>query len=299
MFLLRYFIVRAFQNMRGNLLPHLVTICIIAISMVIFSAFSLITFNLTSFLRIWEEKIQIIAYLKKATPSNEVEVLSKSIRGVSGIESVKYVSSSEAMAFMETKLGSQKNLLEGVQPDVLPPSFEIQLEAGYRNSPGIKDVAAQLKQFPQIEEVQYGQEWVDAFSVVVHIIRLTQWILGGLLTAAMTFIIANTLQLAISSRREEIEIMHLVGARSSFIQVPFYMEGLIQGVLGAALAMVFLFLLYKIFLMYVSPLVKAWLLSIPVSFLPPETIVWYLSGGMVLGFFGSFVASIKILKYSG
>jgi cell division transport system permease protein len=290
---------RAMQNMKGNLLPNMATICIIAISMLIFSAFSLITFNLTSFLRIWEDEIEVIAYLKRTTPKDEVEELLQKTRLLNGIANVKYISSSDAMAFIEAKLGSQKDLLEGVQPDVLPPSFEIQLEKGYRNSTRIKEVVSQLNQFPQFEEVQYGQKWVEAFSVLVHIIRVMQWILGGLLIAAMTFIISNTLQLTISSRREEIEIMHLVGASPTFIQIPFYIEGLIQGFLGAALAMVSLYCLYSIFFIYITPSVKEWLGKIPITFLPLETMGWYLSGGMVLGFFGSFVASIRILKYSG
>jgi cell division transport system permease protein len=203
------------------------------------------------------------------------------------------------MAFMESKLGSQKNLLEGIQSDVLPPSFEIKLKQDYRNSTKIKEVVLQLKEFSPIEEVQYGQEWVETFSGLVHIVRLMQWILGGLLTAAMTFIIANTLQMTISSRREEIEIMHLVGARPAFIQIPFYIEGLIQGLLGAALAMVSLQFLYRVFLSYVTPSMAGWLRQFPVIFLSQETVAWFLLGGVVLGLFGSFVASLKILKYSG
>lgn len=299
MFFLRYFMIRALRNMKGNLFPNLTTIGIIAISMLIFSTFSLIALNLTSFLKIWEDKIEVIAFLKKGTTSYEVESLLKKTRLLKGVEAVKYISTADAMAFMEMKLGSQRNLLEGIQPTVLPASFEIQLRKDYRNSTRIKEVVSGLRRFSQIEEVQYGQEWVETFSVLVHIIRLTQWILGVLLVAAMTFIISNTLQLTISSRREEIEIMHLVGASPSFIQVPFYMEGLVQGLLGAGLAMVSLFFLYEVFLLYITPSVKEWLAGIPIFFLPLKTVVWFLSGGMVLGFFGSFVASMRIIKYSG
>lgn len=296
---LRYMMRRALQNMRGNLFANLTTIGIIAITMLIFTTFSLIALNLTSLVKIWEEKIEIIAYLKRDIPSNEMEALLKNARYLKGVETVKYISPSDAMAFMEAKLGSQKNLLEGIQPVVLPPSLEIQLEKSYRNSTKIKEVIFHLKEFKQIEEIQYGQEWVETFSVLVHILRLTQWILGGLLLAAMIFIISNTLQLTISSRREEVEIMHMVGASPSFIQVPFYIEGLIQGLFGAGLAILFLLLLYKVFFLYVTPSVKGWLVGIPILFLPLNSIILILSGGMVLGFFGCFVASMKILKYSG
>ena len=281
----------------GNLFPNLITIGIIAVSMLIFSTFSLLAFNLTNFLKIWEDKIEVIAYLKRGTPSTEVEPLLNKTRLLEGVEIVRYISPYDAMTFMETKLGRQKNLLEGIQPTVLPPSFEIQLKKDYRNSAGIKEVVARLKEIPQFEEIQYGQEWVETFSVLVHILRLTQWILGGLLLIAIIFITSNTLQLTISSRREEIEFMCWVGASPAFIRAPFYVEGLIQGLLGGGLAILFLFSLHHGLFLYIPPSTQAWLAKIPVLFLPPETIAWILLGGMVLGFFGSIVASMRVLKY--
>jgi cell division transport system permease protein len=298
-----YMIRRALRNMKGNLFPNLTTIAIIGITMLIFSSFSLIAYNLTAFLKIWEDKIEVIAYLKKGIPLSEVEELLKNTRQLEGIEAVKYVSPFDAMAFMESKLGGQKNLLDGIQPGVLPSSFEIRLKKDFRNSTSIKEVVSRLNQSPQIEEVRYGQEWVENVSAIVHIFRLTQWVLGGLLLIGIIFITSNTLQLTISSRKEEIELMHILGATSAFIRVPFYIEGLIQGLLGTGLAMLFLFylyykvLLYKVFFLYVTPSMKEWLAGIPILFLPPDRIALIISGGMVLGFFGSFVASMRFLKY--
>ena len=97
--------------------------------------------------------------------------------------------------------------------------------------------------------------------------------------------------------------MHILGATPAFIRVPFYIEGLIQGLLGTGLAMLFLFylyykvLLYKVFFLYVTPSMKEWLAGIPILFLPPDRIALIISGGMILGFFGSFVASMRFLKY--
>lgn len=289
---------RTFQNIRGSLFLNLTTIGIIAVCMLIFSTFTLLAFNLTSFLKIWEDKIEVVTYLKKETPLKDVESLLKKTRFIEGVEAVKYISPFDAMAFMTSKLGSQKNLLEGIQPAVLPPSFEIQLKKDYRNPEKIKEVILQLKQFPQIEEIQYGEEWVGTFSALVHILQVTQWTLGGLILVAMIFIISNTLQLTISSRREEIEIMRIVGASPVFIQVPFYIEGLLQGLFGTGLAILFLFLLHKGFFLYIPSSVQSRLGGIPILFLPTETIAWILLAGMVLGFFGSFVASIRFLKYN-
>jgi len=302
-FFLRFVMRRAFQNMTGNLLSHLTTIAIIGISMLIFSSFSLIAFNLTSFLKVWEEKIEIIAYVKKGVASSDVEGLYKKIRQFEGVEAVRYVSSGDAMAFMELKLGHQKNLLDGIQPNILPSSFEIRLVKDFRNTDRIKGIVAQLRQLPQIDEIQYGQEWVETFLTLAHLFRITQWVLGGLLLMGIIFITFNTLQLTISSRKEEIEIMHILGASPAFIQVPFYIEGLIQGVVGTALAILLLFylhyevLLYKVFFLYITPSMKEWLAGVPILFLPPESIALILLGGMVLGLLGSFVASMRFLNY--
>jgi cell division transport system permease protein len=294
---LHYILARTIQDMRRNLFPDVATIGVITISVLIFSAFSLIAFNLASFLKIWEDKIEVIAYLKRKTPAHEVETLLNNIRQMGGVESVKYISSSDAMAFMEARLGGQKNLLEGIQPTVLPPSLEVQLRKEYRNAMRIGEVVSQLKQLPQIEEIQYGQEWVEMFSSLVHILRITQWFLGGLLLVAMAFIISNTLQLTISSRQEEIEIMQLVGASPSFVRIPFYVEGMIQGFLGAGLALLILFGLQRIVLLYLPLSMKDWFIKIPILFLPLNTLLGIIVGGMVLGFLGSFMASMRFLKY--
>jgi len=289
-------LVRAIKNMRRNLFLNVTTVGVITISVLIFSAFSLIAFNLASFLKVWEDQIEVIAYLKRKTPAAEIETLLNKVRQMEGVDSVRYVSSTDAVAFMETHLGGQKNLLDGIQPTIFPPSLEVQLRKEYRNSARIVEVVSQLKEFPPVEEIQYGQEWVEMVSSLVHLLRLTQWVLGGVLLLAMAFIISNTLQLTLSSRREEIEIMQLVGASPSFIQVPFYVEGMIQGLLGAGLALFALFLLQKIVLLYLPLSIKGWLARIPVFFLPLETLIGVLVGGMVLGFLGSFMASVRFLK---
>src|SRR5512143_3218642 len=108
MIFFRYVIIRAFRNMKGSLFSNLTTVGIIGFSMLIFSAFSLIAFNLTAFLKVLEEQIAVIAYLKKGTPLNDVGNLLKNARQIGGVETVKYLSPFDAMAFMETKLGEQK-----------------------------------------------------------------------------------------------------------------------------------------------------------------------------------------------
>jgi cell division transport system permease protein len=163
----------------------------------------------------------------------------------------------------------------------------------------MNELVSRLKQYPQIEEIQYGQEWVETFSALLHILRPTQWILGGVLLIAMIFLVSLTLQLTISSRGEEIEIMQMMGASPAFIQIPFYIEGIIQGFIGGGLAVFLLYLLHQAFFFNIPLPIQAWLAGIPILFLPWKSILWMISGAILLGFFGSFVASMRFLKYRG
>jgi len=113
----------------------------------------------------------------------------------------------------------------------------------------------------------------------------------------MVFIVSNTLQLTISSRREEIEIMQIVGASPPYIRVPFYVEGMIQGLLGSALAIGSLLVLHRMITLHLPSSIQVWLTEVPILFLSPEMIGGILGGGMVLGFLGSFIASMRLLKY--
>jgi cell division transport system permease protein len=139
---------------------------------------------------------------------------------------------------------------------------------------------------------------VETFSALAHILRLTQWILGGLFIIGIVFITSNIFHLTISARQEEVEIMQLVGASPAFLRIPFYVEGLLQGLLGGGLAIFLLYLLSKVFFLYIPLSIQAWLARIPIQFLAPTMILWILIGGTGLGFFGSLVASMRFLRYN-
>ncbi len=295
---LGYVLRKTFRNMKGNLFPTVTSIFTIGTSIFIFLTFSLVAFNLGSLFKVWENRFEVVAYLKKGISTDEIEMLLKRIRKIEGVEAVNYISPFEAMEFMESKLGNQKNLLEGIKPNIFPASMEIRLGKDYWGRTKLSDVISELRKVPQIEEIQYGKEWIETFSVIVYIVRITQWVLGGVLILAIIFIVSNTLQLTISSRSDEIEIMYILGASPSYIRIPFYFEGLIQGLLGASIAIGLLFIMYKILILTVGPMMKGWMAGIKILFFPWERILWFLLGGVLIGLFGSFISSIKFLRYA-
>jgi cell division transport system permease protein len=291
-----YFLRKAYRDIRRNILVNGVTIGIIVFSLLVISIFLVVLVNLNRLLVHWEGKIHVISYLRDSLSSHELENLEKHIHEFKEVRSIKYVSKSDARLLYERFLGNQKEMLEGVDLDVLPASFEIQLKKEFHRSQRVKEFVKNLSQIKGITDIQYGGEWTGRLSIIVHLLRWGQWVVGGILFLAISFIISNTIKLSIYARKEEIEIMRLVGATEGYIKIPFLIEGLFQGVSGAILSLGLLFLLFQSFLLKSGPFIKASLGPIEFSFLPWSSIGGVISVGVFLGFLGSYLSLARFLK---
>ena len=154
-----------------------------------------------------------------------------------------------------------------------------------------------LRGTPAIDELQYGSDWLDRFSAFVALLKFLGWSLGGLLLAATIFVISNTIRLNIFARRDEIEIMRAVGATGLFIRAPFYLEGILQGVIGACVRPG-----DPVRLSSVSSSMKVYepmrglLGNFPVHFLNTEQIAAVALGGVILGLLGTQVSVGRYLR---
>lgn len=291
-----YFLRKAYRDIRRNILVNGVSISIIVFSLLIFSLFLLVLFNLNKLLAHWEGEIQVITYVKEGLSSDEVKNLEKHILGLRGVRSIKYVSKSDATLLLKRLFHNQKGILEGLDLSILPASFEIQLKKESHRGRGLSEFVNKLSQLKGITDIQYGQEWITRLSTIVLILRWGQWIVGGILFIAIAFIVSNTIKLSIYSRKEEIEIMRLVGATNGHIKIPFLIEGFFQGVSGAVLSLGVLVLLYQSFLLKSGPFIKASLGPIAFSFLPWSSMGGVILVGICLGFLGSYLSLARFLK---
>ncbi len=285
---------KAFQLIRQNIFINLMAMGTVALSFFIFSVFFLIFQNLNSFLQVWEKRIQIIAYLADDLNQERIEQIRHDLVGMRQVESVRFVSKEEAMDALKENLGEQQQVLEGFTADILPASFEIQLQSIYRNAETVREVVPLLKEIDGISDIQYGQQWIDRFSFLMVVYRFSTFVLGFLLALAIAFIVSNAIRLSIYSRREELEIMRLVGASPGFIKFPFYIEGGVQGIVGSFAALVVLLLLYLFLLAELSDKVRFYGLFLQVHFLSLPAIISIVAGGGMLGFLGSFVSLIQL-----
>ena len=292
----RYFIVRAVSNIRQNCLLSVLTVGTITLALLIIALFLLIFVNLEGVTEDWSKRVQVTAYFDKELTAQEVTAFKARIDALSGTDRVTYVTKDEAVKRFRARLKGQESLLEGVSAEVLPAALEIGLKKESRNSDAVAEYVAGLKKIPGIGEVQYGEEWVRRFTTFMNFLRLVGALLGGFLVLAVVFIVSNTIKLTIYARKDELEVLGLVGATRFFIKAPFLIEGVVHGAIGAVLAIGILTLCYLGFLHNAGNFLSFNPADAGLAFLPPAYLAGLLGGGIFLGFLGSLTSLKRFIS---
>ena len=235
---------RVAKSLRELFWTHMLTSGTMAVTLFIFGGFLLLQENLQGLLRGWGSQLQIFAYLEDGLASTAFQSVLREVRSLPEVETVRFVSKQEAWETFKKALGSQSGVLDGLEANILPSSLEIALKKAYRQHASVEDLAKRLKRLEGVTEVEYPGDWLEKLSLLMLGIQWTKWIFGGFLFIATLLIVGSTVKLAILARRDEIEIMQLVGAPNGLIKAPFVVEGMIQGFMGASLALLFLWLLF-------------------------------------------------------
>jgi len=289
---IHYFVERAFINIRQNLLVTLLTIGTITLAFLILSLSLLIYVNLERVTESWSDRVQVTAYFTEDLSPGDLATLKAKIKALEGTSDIQYISKDEALKRFYGRLKGQESLLEGVSAEILPSSLEIHLKKNSRDSTSISRYVERLKKIPMITEVQYGEEWVKRFSHFMNLIRFAGILVAGFIVLAVVFIVANTIKLTIYARKDELDLMGLVGATRLFIKVPYLIEGVVQGVIGAVLAILILLGVYLAFLNNADFFFSFNTMEAGLLFLPVTYLVALVLGGAALGFLGS-LASLK------
>jgi cell division transport system permease protein len=284
---------RTFGVMKENGAAHILSIGTIAVSFFLFAAFLLFPLNLASLLEAWEKKVQIILYLKDGVREERVRELAGELRKEEGIRQVRYISPREAKESFERDLAGYGGVLKGVKEEIFPASFEIQMDERFRTPERIRALAARLNTIPETEEVQYGGVWLERFSLFLYTLKWGVWILGGVLVVIVISVTSNTVRLTLYNKKGEIEILKLVGATDAFVKLPFYLEGGLQGLLGAGGAILLLLVLFRFFSLKVTPYVSLYFGELRLSFLPLSMIAWVLGIGVASGLLGGLFSLRK------
>ncbi len=284
---LSYFSNRAVANLRQNVFVSAVTVGTIALALLIASLFLLVYVNLDGMAQGWSDKVQVTAYFDQEPAPLAVAALKGRVQALPGTSKVIFVSQAEAEKRLRGRLKGQESLLEGITPEVLPASLEIRLDRDHRDNESVAAYVRKLKQIQGISEVQYGEEWVQRFNSFMNLFRLMGGLLGAFLTITVLFIVSNTIKLTIYARKDELELLGLVGATRFFIKAPFLIEGVLQGAAGAVISLLALLACYYTFLKNAGDFLGINPASAGLSFLPATHLAGIVAGGVLLGFIGS------------
>ena len=186
----------------------------------------------------WAEDVRVIAFLQDDTTAQATQELQNEVEGWSQVEDVFYVSKAEAYDEALVLFANNDAMLSVLEenPDLLPASLRVQ-----PIDPDQYDViVTRLESTPGVTKVQSADDAIDAMIALRDGLQLMFWVLSAALGVAAIALIANTIHMAIYARREEIEIMRLVGASNWFVRTPFLIEGALEGLIGGALAVAFI-----------------------------------------------------------
>jgi cell division transport system permease protein len=293
---LRYIVEDALTNLRRSGWGGVASVATISVSFVIVGIFLIITGNLGALVADWKEQFQVTVFLEDNITGDQLALLRKRVQSERAVKSATYTSKAEALQQFKREMQGKESLLEGLGENPIPASLQLRVHEAYQTPEALKQLTASLSRLEGVEDVMYGQEWVDRLSSVIQVLRLLGLSVGLALGLASLLIVSNTIRLAVYARAEEIEVMRLVGASRLHIRIPFVLEGVIQGTLGAVVALLLLLGAYRATLWQIQ-MTPGQIFGIGVgSFLAPEWVVLMVVVGAGVGAFSSLISVGRFLR---
>ena len=255
----------------------------IAFSLFAFGLFGLVAINIRKALEQVEERVEVRAFVSDSTEIESVAAAMKDIGEFPEVARVDYVSKEQALERARKEMGEFADVFEA---GVLPASIEVYLRSGMRDPTTVKSVADRIRTYHFIDDVRYGEEWVAKLYRLRNIATVAGLALGVAFAAVAIIIIGATIRMTVLARAKEISIMRLVGATDMFIRLPFLIDGLVKGVLGGLLALVFVWVANRVVNEY----------FIQTIFFNREMIFLGVVGGALMGVLGSLVSVGRHLR---
>ncbi|HEY5021461.1 MAG TPA: permease-like cell division protein FtsX [Gemmatimonadaceae bacterium] len=255
----------------------------IAFSLFAFGLFGLVAINIRKALEQVEERVEVRAFVSDSTEIESVAAAMKDIGEFPEVARVDYVSQDQALERARKEMGEFADVFEA---GVLPASIEVHLRSGMGDPATVKSVADRIRTYHFIDDVRYGEEWVAKLYRLRNIATVAGLALGVAFAAVAIIIIGATIRMTVLARAKEISIMRLVGATDMFIRLPFLIDGLVKGVLGGLLALVFVWIANRVVNEY----------FIQTIFFNREMIFLGVVGGAFMGVLGSLVSVGRHLR---
>jgi cell division transport system permease protein len=215
----------------------LLTIAVIGITLALPSGLYLLIANLQQVSRGWEASGQISLFLKREVTEAAAQSLAERIRRTPGVARVEHISRAQALAEFR-RLSGLGAALDALKENPLPAVLVVHPASGHAGPERLEHLAHELGKRGEVELVQLDLDWVRRLHAMLNLAERAVLLLAVLLGLAVLLITGNTIRLAVLSRRDEIEVVKIVGGTNAFVRRPFLYAGVLQGITGAGAAWV-------------------------------------------------------------
>lgn len=280
----------ALRDLRRAGRVAIAAILLTTLSLAALGGFWLVSTNVGQAAARWRDRVRIIVYLKREVPSAELSALLERVQAMAGVASVRYVSKTEALGTLKQVLGKDASVAEQLPSNPLPASLEITPNAHGAMPDGARALIAQLAAQPEAEEVAGGIDWIERLARGQRLLQIIGLGVGAVLALAAILTVTTATTLVLHLRRQEVEIMRLVGAPEFVVRLPLLLQGMLQGLVGAVIAIWVLIAVYTIASPHLEPLVSQTLGLERLTFLKTETVLALMCAGTMLGAFGGWLA---------
>lgn len=289
---LRYAFDEAVRSLWRGRQSGILSTATIALALFVLGAFLIVTSNLERLSDEWSSAAEMSVYLKDDISADNRAAVERLLAPSDIVISHELVSKETAIARFKQTFAELAASVDGLGENPLPASFEVRLRpTPASGSSAVDALGAKLRAAPGVADVRYDRQWLNRLLAAIGVIRGAGLLLASVLTIAAALTVANVVRLGLYARRDELDIMHLVGAPTVYVRGPFVMEGVLQGGIGALAAVAALGLaFFALKARYLTPMASVVNLS-TVRFLPAELCVFLVLGGMAVGCVGGFVAA--------
>jgi cell division transport system permease protein len=285
-----YFFREAVRRLWVSKRTSFVAVAMIAISLLLVGTFLLIAENLARAAEEWQGTSRVVVYLTPEVTQPQVAAIDRYLASQRELAGRRFITRDQALARFRSYFANVAEVVGQLDDNPFPPSFEVDVSPALAQSSVFAAQMNAVRAMPGVDQLQYDWQWIERLRRLVRMINVIGLVAGGVLAVAAAFTIANVIRLTMMLYREEIEIMRLVGATERIIRGPFLIEGFLQGTLGGLVAVGTLFALYEISRRSLAPSSSILWGFLFRGFLPWEKIAALIAGGMLAGWFGSWLS---------
>src|SRR6267142_6598657 len=292
---LRHHVREAWDGLWRNPTLSLLSAAAIGISLYVLGLFLLLAVNLNRFVEDLGRQTQVQVYLREEVTPDQMRTLRAEFASDPAIAAVRFITKADARSRFQRDFPTLRDLPQRVGGNPFPASFELEILDAYREPEALDRISKSYQKAPGVEEVRYDRDWTERLTAIVALVRRGGYGLGSLLAFAALVTVGATVRLTVLARREEIEIMKLVGATSAFIRFPFMLAAAAQGLAGGALAVAGLLVTHRLVERAEIFRANPFMSIVAGRFLPAEAALGLAAAGAALG----IVAAVLSLRRAG